>query len=58
MVQREEATTKMAGESEQAQNATANEETKPKEDMCCDDSGRTADQHRHEAEDGKCCVDG
>ena len=27
-------------------------------EMCCDDSGRTAEQHRHESADGKCCVDG
>jgi hypothetical protein len=25
--------------------------------MCCDGSGRTADQHRSESEDGTCCVD-
>lgn len=25
--------------------------------MCCDNSGRTAEEHRHEAADGKCCVD-
>ena len=25
--------------------------------MCCDGSGRTAEQHRAESEDGKCCVD-
>lgn len=27
-------------------------------EMCCDDSGRTADEHRAESPDGKCCVDG
>lgn len=26
--------------------------------MCCDDSGRTAEQHRAESPDGRCCVDG
>jgi len=29
-----------------------------KEEMCCDGSGRTAEQHRAESPDGKCCVDG
>jgi len=28
------------------------------EEMCCDDSGRTVEQHRAESPDGKCCVDG
>lgn len=28
------------------------------EEMCCDGSGRTAEQHRAESPDGKCCVDG
>ena len=32
-------------------------EEKPQE-MCCDDSGRTAEQHRAESPDGKCCIDG
>ncbi|HLW17138.1 MAG TPA: hypothetical protein VKV69_07265 [Actinomycetota bacterium] len=27
-------------------------------EMCCDDSGRTADEHRAESPDGKCCIDG
>ena len=27
------------------------------QEMCCDNSGRTAEQHRKEAEDGKCCID-
>ncbi len=27
------------------------------EKMCCDGSGRTADEHRKESADGKCCVD-
>jgi hypothetical protein len=31
------------------------ESTQPQ--MCCDGSGRTAEQHRHESPDGKCCVD-
>ena len=29
-----------------------------KVEMCCDGSGRTADEHRAESADGKCCVDG
>jgi hypothetical protein len=28
------------------------------EQMCCDGSGRTAEQHRKESADGKCCSDG
>ena len=28
------------------------------EQMCCDGSGRTAEEHRKESADGKCCVDG
>ena len=35
----------------------AKAEEKP-EEMCCDDSGRTAEQHRAESPDGKCCIDG
>ena len=27
------------------------------EEMCCDGSGRTAEEHRKESADGKCCVD-
>jgi hypothetical protein len=26
-------------------------------EMCCDDSGRTAEQHRAESADHKCCID-
>lgn len=26
-------------------------------EMCCDDSGRTAEEHRAQSDDGKCCVD-
>jgi hypothetical protein len=26
-------------------------------EMCCDGSGRTAEQHRAESPDGKCCID-
>jgi hypothetical protein len=29
----------------------------PKVEMCCDGSGRTAEQHRAESADHKCCVD-
>jgi hypothetical protein len=37
---------------------TEDTQNKAEEQMCCDDSGRTAEQHRHESADGKCCVDG
>jgi hypothetical protein len=33
-------------------------ETEQQEQMCCDGSGRTAEQHRQESPDHKCCVDG
>jgi hypothetical protein len=26
-------------------------------EMCCDGSGRTAEQHREESADHKCCID-
>jgi hypothetical protein len=26
-------------------------------EMCCDGSGRTAEQHRAESADHKCCID-
>lgn len=29
----------------------------PEVEMCCDGSGRTAEQHRAESADHKCCVD-
>jgi hypothetical protein len=32
-------------------------EQQTEEQMCCDGSGRTVEQHRHESPDGKCCVD-
>ena len=31
---------------------------KAEKEMCCDGSGRTADEHRAESADGKCCIDG
>jgi len=31
---------------------------KAEKEMCCDGSGRTADEHRAESVDGKCCIDG
>jgi hypothetical protein len=37
------------------QEASTTEEAQP--EMCCDGSGRTADQHRAESEDHKCCID-
>jgi hypothetical protein len=30
---------------------------KAEKEMCCDGSGRTADEHRAESADGKCCID-
>jgi hypothetical protein len=32
-------------------------EAAQQEEMCCDGSGRTAEQHRNESPDHKCCVD-
>jgi hypothetical protein len=40
-----------------AQTAEAPEAESPQPQMCCDGSGRTVEQHRHESPDGKCCVD-
>jgi hypothetical protein len=34
------------------------EQGEQQEQMCCDGSGRTAEQHRNESPDHKCCVDG
>ena len=31
---------------------------KAEKEMCCDGSGRTADEHRAQSADGKCCIDG
>jgi YD repeat-containing protein len=36
---------------------TLEDETTEKTEMCCDGSGRTAEQHRSESPDGKCCID-
>ena len=43
---------------ETPENVLAEDAQDKSEEMCCDDSGRTAEQHRHESADGKCCVDG
>jgi hypothetical protein len=40
----------------QSKNASDGEGEK-QEQMCCDGSGRTAEEHRKESADGKCCVD-
>lgn len=32
-------------------------ESESEPEMCCDGSGRTAEEHRRESSDGKCCVD-
>jgi hypothetical protein len=37
--------------------APAENEGTPQVEMCCDGSGKTAEQHRAESEDHKCCVD-
>jgi hypothetical protein len=39
--------------------ASASTETQeaPEVEMCCDGSGRTAEQHRAESPDHKCCID-
>lgn len=36
---------------------TKKEEVAAEEQMCCDGSGRTAEEHRAESVDGKCCSD-
>jgi hypothetical protein len=43
---------------ETPENVVAEDFQDKSEEMCCDDSGRTAEQHRAESPDGKCCVDG
>jgi hypothetical protein len=47
---------------EQDVNATLDvhphEEADSEVEMCCDGSGRTAEQHRAESADHKCCIDG
>lgn len=45
----------MALETEQTKEMV---DEKAEKEMCCDDSGRTADEHRAESPDGKCCIDG
>ena len=42
---------------ETPEKVTAEEAQEKAEEMCCDDSGRTVEQHRAESPDGKCCVD-
>jgi hypothetical protein len=37
--------------------APAEADTTPQVEMCCDGSGRTAEEHRAESADHKCCVD-
>ena len=37
--------------------APAEADAAPKVEMCCDGSGRTAEQHRAGSADHKCCVD-
>ena len=33
------------------------QESEPMVEMCCDGSGRTAEEHRAESPDHKCCID-
>jgi len=37
--------------------APAEADESPKVEMCCDGSGKTAEQHRAESADRKCCID-
>ena len=37
--------------------APAETDGTPQVEMCCDGSGKTAEQHRAESADHKCCVD-
>ena len=37
--------------------APAEADATPQVEMCCDGSGRTAEEHRAESADHKCCVD-
>jgi hypothetical protein len=37
--------------------APAKSEEAPKVEMCCDGSGKTAEEHRSESADHKCCID-
>ena len=41
---------------EPAEAAEGTEETESAPEMCCDGQ-QTAEQHRHDSPDGKCCVD-
>lgn len=43
---------------ETPENVKAEETDEKSEQMCCDGSGRTAEQHRAESPDHKCCSDG
>jgi len=45
-----------AHEAQQSKN-TSDGNGEKQEQMCCDGSGRTAEEHRKESADGKCCVD-
>jgi hypothetical protein len=36
---------------------THQHEQQQQQQMCCDGSGRTAEEHRAASEDGKCCSD-
>lgn len=47
----------MAKSNQKDQKDKTDSDGKDQKEMCCDGSGRTAEEHRHESEDGKCCVD-
>jgi hypothetical protein len=41
---------------EQSQEQSGQEQETTGPEMCCDGK-KTAEEHRHESEDGKCCID-
>ena len=43
-------------EQQEAQTKTQDDQ-EARSKMCCDGSGRTAEEHRQESADGKCCID-
>jgi hypothetical protein len=43
-------------ETNQMAETTDAETTETQPEMCCDGQ-KTAEEHRHESEDGKCCID-
>jgi hypothetical protein len=43
--------------SEQPSTDPPDQDAAPEVEMCCDGSGRTAEEHRAESPDHKCCID-